>query len=416
MADKPQSSRFSFFQLQTRAEALARLDRFARLEAQTVPLAESVGRVTAEAVTAPVDLPDFARSTVDGYAVRARETFGASEGSPGLFQVDGEVAMGTQPQRELEPGRTMRVWTGGMLPPGADAVVMLEYARPVDEQTVELTKAVPPGGHTIEVGEDVAQGREVIPAGRPLRAQEIGLLAGLGLTEVQVVRRPRVAIISTGDELVEVGQPLTPGRIREINSHTLSAQVNAWGGRAEYLGLVRDNPDRLTELVTAGQRDYDLVLVSGGSSVGVADWTMKVFSSFDGAEELIHGVAISPGKPLILVGVGQTSLWGLPGHVASAMITAHLFVRPLIQGRLLGLAARPELTVTARLTRNLASSPGREDWVRVRLARDDGGWTAEPVLGPSGLISTLVRADGLIRLDLDSEGLEAGSSVEVYPI
>lgn len=406
----------SFFQLQTRHQALARLDVFSRLEAEAVSLDRAVGRVTAGPVLSPENLPPFRRSTVDGYAVSARETFGASEGAPGLFGIAGEVAMGRPTDLELEPGQTARVWTGGMLPEGADAVVMVEYSRPVDETNVELTRAVAPGAHTIAIGEDLAQGTEAVSGGRMIRAQEAGLLAALGVKEVSVVRRPRVAILSTGNELVPHDQAPAPGQIREVNSHTLAAQVQSWGGRSVYLGQVPDDPARLKDMVSRGLERADLVMVSGGSSVGAADWTLRTFESFDSAELLIHGVSISPGKPLILTRVGDKSLWGLPGHVASAMITAELFVRTMIQGRLLGLADFRGPTVTARLSRNLASSPGREDWVRVRLERDDEGWLAAPVLGPSGLISTLTRADGLVTIDLESEGLEAGARVEVHPI
>ncbi len=416
MSESTSQRTFAFFRLQTRTEALAHLQRFERLEAETASLKEAVFRVAAEDVVAPEDLPAFVRSTVDGFAVRARETFGASEGSPAYFELAGEAVMGRPAEQELLPGQTIKVWTGGMLPPGADAVVMLEYCRPVDEHSLELTKAVPPGGNTIAVGEDVAKGEVVIRAGDDIRAQEAGLLAGLGVTEVAVVRRPRVAVISTGNELVEYDQTPPPGAIREINSHTLCALLASWGAEPSYLGLIPDDPRRLEELVAEGLEAADAVLVSGGSSVGAADWTLEVFQSFPDSELLVHGVAISPGKPLILVRVGQKSLWGLPGHVASAMITAHLFVRPLIRGRLLGASDRAEVTVPAVLTRNLSSGQGREDWVRVRLKRGENGLEATPVLGPSGLISTLTRADGLIKIDLEAEGLLAGSVVEVHLI
>lgn len=406
----------NFYRVQTRDQALAHLDRFPRLKAERVGLAQALGRVLAEEAISPEDLPPFTRSTVDGYAVRARETFGASESTPGLFELVGEVAMGQPAEAKVRPGKTVKVATGGMLPEGAEAMVMLEYARELDRTTVELTKAVAPGQHLISVGEDVAQGAEVIPAGRVLRPQEIGLLAALGMVRVEVVRRPKVGIISTGNELVPAEETPGPGRIRDVNTHTLAAQARKDGAEPVFLGRVPDDPDRLKELVAGGITETDAVLVSGGSSVGAADWTLRTFMSFPGAELLIHGVSISPGKPLILVRVetesGPKSLWGLPGHVASAMVTNHIFIRPLIRKRLLGAGDEP-LRVPAVLSRNLASIQGREDWVRVSLREEEGRVMADPVLGPSGLISTLVRAQGLIRIELGQEGLEAGTRVMV---
>jgi len=405
---------FTFFRVQTRTQVLARLEAFDRLAAEEVDLDRAGGRVLARDAPAPEDLPPFDRSTVDGFAVRARETFGASESSPALFELAGEVAMGRPAEVEVRAGQAVKVWTGGALPAGADAVVMLEYARLVDRTSLELTRAVAPGANVIGRGEDAAEGQDLLRAGSELRAQELGLLAGLGLTRVQVVRRPRVAVVSTGNELVPAGERPGPGQIREINSHTLAALISQAGAEPIWLGLVRDEPERLRAAVAEGLERAEVVLVSGGSSVGAADWTLKTFLSFDRAELLVHGVSISPGKPLILVKVGQKSLFGLPGHVASAMITFHLFVRPLLRGRLLGLRNEPDWPIPALLSRNLASAQGREDWVRVRLERTDQGWRAVPVLGPSGLISTLVKADGLIRVPLEAEGLLAGSRVEVH--
>jgi len=410
----PAEQTFTFFRVQTRPQVLDRLEAFDRLEAEEVDLDRASGRVLAQDAPAPEDLPPFDRSTVDGFAVRARETFGASESSPALFELAGEVAMGRPAEVEVRAGQAVKVWTGGVLPAGADAVVMLEYSRLLDRTSLELTRAVAPGANVIGRGEDAAEGQVLLRAGSELRAQELGLLAGLGLTRVQVVRRPRVAVVSTGNELVPAGERPGPGQIREINSHTLAALIIEAGAEPIWLGLVRDEPERLRAAVAEGLERAEVVLVSGGSSVGAADWTLRTFRSFDGAELLAHGVSISPGKPLILVRVGQKSLFGLPGHVASAMITFHLFVRPLLRGRLLGLSHEPDRPIQALLSRNLASAQGREDWVRVRLERTDQGWQAAPVLGPSGLISTLVKADGLIRVPLESEGLLAGSRVEVH--
>ena len=408
------SREVKFLRVQTRPQALAHLSLFDRLPAEEVPLDLALGRVLARGVTAPDNLPHFLRSTVDGYAVRARDTFGAGESSPGLFDLAGEVTMGSPARAKAGPGRTVKVWTGGMLPEGTDAVVMLEYARVLDETGVELTQAVAPGSNTIAVGEDVAQGEEVLPSGRVLRPQELGLLAALGLARVPVIRKPKAAVISTGVELVPAEAQPGPAQVRDINTHTLCAQVREAGGEPLVLGTVPDDPERLRELVAQGLEQADTVLVSGGSSVGAADWTLSTFLSFARAELLVHGVSISPGKPLIMVRAGQKSLWGLPGHAASAMITFHLFVKPLLTQRLLGALPGAGLKIKARLARNLASTRGREDWVRVSLVQENDGYLAVPVLGPSGLISTLVKADGLVRIDYTIEGLEAGEEVEVH--
>ncbi|MBW2618071.1 MAG: molybdopterin molybdotransferase MoeA, partial [Deltaproteobacteria bacterium] len=247
-----------------------------------------------------------------------------------------------------------------------------------------------------------------------LRPQDLGLLSGLGIRRLKVVRRPKAAIISIGNELVAANEDPPPGCIREINSHTLRALLADLGAEATYLGLVPDEQKRLSELVSQGLAEADTVIVSGGSSMGADDWTLKTFLAFDEAELLIHGVSISPGKPVILVRAGSKSLWGLPGHVAGAYVAFHLFVRPLISQRLLGQKNDPTRVVKARLSRNLASAQGREGWVRVRLEESGEGLSAAPVLGPSGLISTLTRADGLIRVDLEAEGLLRDSLVDVY--
>ncbi len=408
------NKKIKFLRVQTRPQVLAHLDLFDRLPGEEVPLEESLGRVLAEDVAAPDNLPHFLRSTVDGYAVRARDTFGAGESAPALFELAGEVEMGSPARTGVGPARTVKVWTGGMLPEGADAVVMLEYARVLDETGVELTQAVAPGGNTIAVGEDVARGEVVLPAGQRLRPQELGLLAALGLTRIKVVRRPRAAVISTGIELVPAETKPGPAQVRDINTHTLSGQIREAGGEPLVLGTVPDDPQRLRQLVAQGLEQADTVLVSGGSSVGAADWTLSTFLSFEGAELLVHGVSISPGKPLIMVKVGPKSLWGLPGHAASAMITFQLFLKPLLTERLQGAISGAGPRVRARLNRNLSSTRGREDWVRVGLVREDGEYRAVPILGPSGLISTLVKADGLVRIDYRVEGLEAGEEVEVH--
>ncbi len=404
-----------FFRLKTINEVLELLGQFTPLDSELVPLAMAWNRVLTAAVIAEADVPEFSRSTMDGYAVRARDTFGAGPGNPAWLTISGEVGMGEEARLLLEAGQVQRISTGGMLPPGADAVVMLEYTQEMADQTLEVYRTVAPLENVVQRGEDVSAGTTLLPAGFRLRPQDVGLLAALGVSGVEVRRRPRVAVIATGDEIVPLEMPLKPGQMRDANSYALAAQVAAMGGEPLFLGIV---PDRLESLVAGLQealQTADLVLLSGGSSVGARDLAIAAIQSFPEAEVLVHGVAISPGKPTILARIGPKPLFGLPGHPVSAMVVMEVLVRPLLD-RLLGQTAPYQSwgrMVTATLSRNLASTPGREDFIRVRLQLKDDTLWADPVLGKSGLISTMVKADGWISIPLNTEGLEKGELVEV---
>ena len=390
-------------------DALALTGRFPSLDTEDVALEAARGRVLGTDVVATADLPGFARSIVDGFAVRAASTFGASEGLPALLSVVGEVEMGRAARGSVGPGEAVRIPTGGMLPTGADAVVMIEHTEALDEATIEASRAVAPGGNVIQADEDVASGRVVLQAGTLLRAQELGLLAAIGVGRVAVHRRPVVAILSTGDEVVPVDREPGPGQVRDVNSHTLAAQVEACGGVARQLGIVRDDFEVFLSTVRAALEEADLLLVSGGSSVGTRDLTIDVLEALPDSEVLVHGVSVKPGKPTILARVGAKAVWGLPGHVASAMVVFEVLVRSFVE-RIGGLTRpRPRGLARARLTRNVRSVHGRTDFVRVRL----DGADASPVLGRSGLIRTMVDADGLVEIPRDSEGLDAGEEVDV---
>ncbi|UCG14953.1 MAG: molybdopterin molybdotransferase MoeA [Deltaproteobacteria bacterium] len=387
------------------------------LDTEEIRLDQALNRVLSEPIVATEDLPSFTRSTVDGYAVRARNTFGATESLPSLLEVVGEVVMGQPPSIEVKPGQAARMPTGGMLPTGADGVVMVEYTEELDRRSVAVSRSVHPLENVIQPGDDFRAGQEVLQAGTRLRAQEIGLLAGLGRTRVKVRRRPKVAIISSGDEIVPVERKPRFGELRDINSHSLAAMVAHWGGKPQQLGLVPDHlatmQAKCEEALTRG----DICLISGGSSVGSRDLTLEALTSFEDSEVLVHGVAISPGKPTLLVRVGAKGFWGIPGHVTSAMVVFHVLVRPFMS-YLSGDSPSLEQgqPVRARLSRNVASKQGREDFVRVRLREEDGNLMAEPIFGESALISTLVQADGLIGIHRHAEGLYAGESVEVIRI
>ncbi len=405
-----------FFKVKTVEEVLAVISSFQALGVEDVPLVEARARVLAEPATSGEDIPQFDRSTMDGFAVRAKDTFGATEGLPALFNVIGEVQMGTRTGLETGPGQTARVWTGCMIPKGADSVVMVEHARPVDERTVELAKAVAPYDNVIRVGEDVRKGQTLLSAGHRLRAQDVGLLAALGHNSLRAYKIPRVAIISTGDEIVPTETKPKIGQVRDINSYSLGAQVEDVHATPVYLGLIKDNLEELKQAVGKGLEQADSVILSGGSSVGIRDYTVDAFTSFPGSEILVHGVSVSPGKPTILSKLGNKSLWGLPGHAVSAMITFDLFLRPLLETLSGEIKEKPRFgsRLPAVLSRNVPSVHGREDYIRVRIQLEpDGRITAHPVLGKSGLISTMVKADGLVRIGLNEEGLVEGSEVTV---
>ncbi len=406
----------TFFKVTDLESVLALRRTFPVAATEGVALGEAVGRVLAEAVRSDVDLPDFRRATMDGYAVQGASTFGASEGNPAYLSLRGAVPMGQDPDFAVGPGEAARIATGGMLPAGADSVIMIEHTEAVDDALIEAYRSVAPGQNMVEVGEDVARGQEILSPGRLIRPQEAGLLAAFGRGRVSVFRRPVVAIVSTGDEVVPVDQVPGPGRIRDINTYTLAGLVASAGGVALPLGIVRDDPQDLRTKCVLALAQADMVLISGGSSVGTRDFTIEVLSGLPAAEILVHGIAISPGKPTILARVGQKPFWGLPGHVVSAMVVFEVVVRPFIEHQA-GVAGglRPQRRLPARLTRNLASAQGRTEFVRVRIIEQNGELWAQPVLGKSGLIHTMVQADGLVRIGQNTEGLEKGSPVAVLP-
>jgi molybdopterin molybdotransferase len=403
-----------FFQVKTSTELLEIIKTFPVLARERIPLSEGLNRVLAQDIEAPEDLPHFPRASMDGFALRARDTFGASEAVPALLALSGEIAMGQEIKTSVEPGHCFRIATGGMVPPGADAVAMIEHSQPLDERTIEIFKPVSPLDHVIQVGEDIKNGQTVLPAGRRLRPQDLGLLAGLGILEIPVYLRPRVAVLSTGDEIVPVEDRPGPGFIRDINSLTvMSLSTEAWS-IPEFLGRTRDHFNDLKVQCQKGLERADVILISGGSSVGSRDFTVEVIHSFPDAEILVHGVSISPGKPTILARIGRKILWGLPGHTVSAMTVFSLFVKPCLHHLEGEREVKHDPKVRARLTRNIASAQGREDYVRVALQPGSEDLEALPILGKSGLISTMVRADGMIRIDQNSEGLEKGEWVEVW--
>jgi molybdopterin molybdotransferase len=382
---------------------------------EDVALSEALGRTLATNVVAPGDLPAFPRSTVDGYALRATDSYGASDGQPAYLQLAGESLMGKTPTERVDLGTVVKIHTGAMVPDGADAIVMLEYTRDQGGGMIEVSRQVAPGENRIAAGEDVRQGEFLIGAGHLLRPQDIGGLAGIGVTTVPVVRRPRVAIISGGDEVVPPKVEPGPAQVRDINSFALEGLVREHGGEPVRLGIAADRFDVLRDLVQSALDTCDMVVVSGGSSVGTRDVTRAVIDAYGDPGVIVHGVALRPGKPTILAVVRGKPFFGLPGNPVSAICTFNLFVRPTIL-RALGQAEQPPpVTVAARLLRNVASVSGLEHYVQVRLDWQNGELCADPILGKSNLIFIVVKAHGFITVPLELSGIAAGELVKVQP-
>jgi len=403
-----------FFRVQTPQQLFLKLDRFKPLAPEKVPLEESLHRVLAEDIVSPTHLPQFSRSTVDGFALKAKDTYGASEKNPAILQVIGEISMGRISELAVKDGEAVKIATGGMVPGGADAVQMVEYTEWVDSRAIHVFKALSPLENVIQAGEDIKEGEVVLRKGCVLRPQEVGLMAGIGKPHARVFLKPRLGIISSGDEIVPVEQQPSAGEVRDINRHTIVSMAKEAGGVPIFLGIAKDRFNDLKEKIRQGLRESDMVVITGGSSVGTLDLVGEVLQSFPQTEVLAHGLSIRPGKPTLLADVDGKPFLGLPGHPVSAMVIFHLFGRALLKilsGRSDEKGAGKRWR--ARAARNIPSVAGREDYVRVKLEEKDGILWAHPVFGKSGAISHLVHADGLIRIGIDEEGLEEGEEAEV---
>ena len=437
-----------------------------RPASEIIDVSASLGRVTAEDVAAPHPLPDFRRSTVDGFAVLAKDTHGASDSLPAYLNLVGEVPMGDAPKKGIESGQCMTIHTGGMLPEGADAVVMLEYTQQTKPSEgsetfgrfdeIEILKSVAEGENVIAIGEDVAQGQVVQPKGSLMRPAEIGGLMALGITKLRVAKKVHVGLISSGDEVIPPEKTPRPGQVRDINSHTLAALATKAGGEPVLYGIVGDTFAALQETAARALAECDVVVITAGSSASTRDMTADVIATLGEPGVLVHGVNTRPGKPTILGVCDGKAVIGLPGNPVSALVNGYMLVVPLIE-HLLGQRPRPKATVQARLTLNLPSQSGREDWWPVRLIRParasaagtgersgsagdaqskgialaenspsttpslrsgsaQDEYLAEPIFGKSNLIFTLAAADGLLKIPPDATGLSAGEMVEVLLI
>ncbi|MEJ2412350.1 MAG: molybdopterin-binding protein [Anaerolineales bacterium] len=406
-----------FLSLVTPQEALQKLFTLVNLEPEPEETStdRALGRVTSYDILSPQDLPDFRRSTVDGYAVLAKDTNGASESLPAYLQLAGEVNMGQPARLLLDSAECALIHTGGMLPENADAVVMLEDTQQLTAAEIEVYKPVAPGQNLIEIGEDVAAGDVVIPRGTKLGPAEIGGLMALGITSLETAKPPRIGIISSGDEVIPPYQVPTPGQVRDVNSYTLGSLIQKLGGIGIHYGIISDNRDDMREALAKGLQECDHLIVTAGSSASARDLTAEIMDELGDPGVLVHGLHIKPGKPTILALAGRQVMIGLPGNPVSALVIAQVLVKPIIE-RSLGVEDSGFLpTLDAELTVNISSQAGREDWIPVKVVKDSGaGFRAEPVFGRSNLIFILVRADGLVRIPPAVTGLEAESTVTVH--
>jgi molybdopterin molybdotransferase len=402
-----------FFTVKTVSEALAGFRPSHVTASETFPLALALGRVPAADVHAPGALPGFDRSSVDGYAVRAADTFGASESIPGYLRVVGEIRMGASASVQGGPGTAVAIPTGGMLPAGADAIVMIEHTAEATADTVEVVRPVAPGENVVRFDEDAAAGDALVLRGSSLRAHDLALLAAAGVVEVAVHAAPRVAILATGDEVVAPDTSvLSPGQVRDALSVSVGALAREAGGEPVAGAIVSDEDGALREALIAAVRASDVVVICAGSSVGMRDQTAGAVAGLPKSDTWCHGLAIKPGKPTLLAHSDGIPIIGLPGNPRSALVVFRLIGMPLVR-RVGGWTAQPVLgTVRATLSRDLPSAAGRLDVVQVRLNDDR---VAEPIFGSSALLSVLTTADGYLVVPEDANGLSAGETVEVFP-
>ena len=376
---------------------------------ELVSLTAAMGRVLAEDITATEYVPDFDRSTVDGYAVRARDTFGCTDSIPAILPLQGEVFMGEGAEFDLNPEECVAVPTGGALPKGADSVVMVEYTEDYGDGTIGISKSAAPGQNMIFRGDDVFPGKVILKRGRVLSCQDIGALAAIGRVQVPVRKKITVGVISTGDELVPPEVTPGPGQVRDVNSPMLEAMLGAFGVQVINYGIVIDNEALLAEKAKKATAECDAVLLSGGSSVGVKDAACRIIESMGSL--LLHGIAIKPGKPTIIGKAGAKPLVGLPGHPVAAYFVTKLFILPLL-GRLMG-RVQENYTTTAKITESVSANHGRAQYHCCRLERRNGELYAYPIRGKSGLITTLAGSDGYFCIDRDCEGLPQDAEIQV---
>lgn len=386
-----------------------------KLDCESVNIIDSIGRVCSCNVKSNCNIPSFRRSTVDGFAVNSRDVFGASESMPSIMDLKEEVLMGKAPSGSISySGECFYVPTGGMLPEGSDSVVMVEYSDRLDDSTILINSPSAPGDNVIQIGEDISLGEVVLEEGKKLRPYEIGVLASLGITELSVYKRPRIAIISTGDEIIPLEQEPEMGEIRDINTYLLVSSIIRDGGIPISYGIVKDEFELLKSTMDKALKECDIILISGGSSVGKKDQTLKVIQCYLAGEVLVHGMAVKPGKPTIVGKVEEKIIFGLPGHPLAASIIYTILVKDYMNKIMK--YKDIDFGTTAEISINYHKAKGREEYLPVSLNEKERRIIADPVFGKSGVITTFSRAYGYIKIDKNVEGLVQGQKVQVYKL
>lgn len=387
----------------------------------TVNYQSSVGRILAESIKSTENLPNFSRSTVDGYAVKSKDIQGVSESLPAYLDLIGSVEMGVETDIDIKEGQTVYIPTGGMLPEGADCVVMVEQSEKISDNMIEIYKSAGVGENIIKKGEEVKKGELLFEKGHRIRPRDMGVFAGLGITEFKVYEKPRVAVISTGDELITPGEEMQFGQIRDINTYTISSLLKSIDIEIVIAGIIEDTYQKIRDSIKE-YLDCDLILVSGGSSAGLKDVTVDVINDLGKPGVLIHGLKVKPGKPTILGQIDDTPIMGLPGHPGSAWMITYKFVLPLVklisgeyeEKKLNEQIKNEKIIKKAVLKRNISSDKGREEAVLVKLDRGDNIIYADPLLTKSSFMRMFIEANGYLEIKSESEGLEKASEVDIY--
>jgi len=388
---------------------------------ETIDFQDSINRVLAEDIQADENLPAFDRSTVDGYAVKSKDIQGVSQSLPAYLELVGNITMGEETDIKIKDGQAAYIPTGGMLPAGADCVVMVEQTENISDNMVEIYKTAGVGENIIKKGEEIKKGEVILKRAHRIKPRDMGVLAGLGITEFKVYQNPRVVIISTGDELISPDKEMKFGEIRDINTYTITHLLKEVQVEVKQAGIIEDTYQKIKESIQE-YLDFDLILVSGGSSAGLKDVTVDVINELGKPGVLVHGLKVKPGKPTILGKIDDTPIMGLPGHPGSAWMIANKFVLPLVKllsgeyepNNVLDNIDKDKIVMKAVLNRNLSSDKGREEIIPVKLIKDNGQVTAEPLLGKSSFMRVFIESDGYLLIEAAKEGIEKGQIIDIY--
>lgn len=383
------------------------------LNNEKIKLEDAVGRITIEDIVSEEDIPSFNRSTVDGYAVIASDTYGASEALPAQLKLVGEVKMGERPIIEIQGGESLYIPTGGELPTNTETVVMIEYTENLKDGYIYINKSSAPGNNVVFKGDDVNKGTVIIKKNTLLRPQDIGTLAAMGYVYINVKRKLKIGIVSTGDEIIEIDKKPIGSQVRDVNTYTLYADIIRPSCIPIRYGIIKDEGTKIKEQVEKALSECDIVLISGGSSVGTKDETYRVINSIGSPGVLMHGIAVKPGKPTIIGKVNNKGIIGLPGHPVSAFVIHRIFVEYLIN-TMCGIKSELFPSIKGEMNTNFPSNNGREEYVPVMVNLEKDNLIIKPVFGKSGLISTLSRSQGYIHIPRGSEGINKGDIVEVF--